>query len=203
MSSHYILTLPAKVCCVGWCVYTWSPRTIQLSGHSHVCLLTFPPFSLETREQNECSAAVEFFDEYQSPPSLIIKFLSFLHKNTSFLFLICMQVWAMSREANAVLSKPTKSSGIWLVRGKGAQHSWSSWQWNSLPCVWTHPFLLGCNLRWDQVSNGSCQSNNLLCAKGFGEVLNGFSLMSNFVQKLLWHLVRGFVLVVTGIFKLL
>ncbi len=118
-------------------------------------------------------------------------------------FLICMQVWAVSREANAVLSKPTKSSGIWLVRGKSAQHSWSSWQWNSLPCVWTHPFLLGCNLRWDQVSNGSCQSNNLLCAKGFCELLDGFSLMSSFVQKLFLHIVRGFVLVVTGIFKLL
>jgi hypothetical protein len=92
MSSHYILTLPAKVCCVGWCVYTWSPGTIQLSGHSHVCLLTFPLFSLETREQNECSAAVEFFDKCQRPPSLIMKFLSFLHKNRSFLFPICMQV---------------------------------------------------------------------------------------------------------------
>jgi hypothetical protein len=53
------------------------------------------------------------------------------------------------------------------------------------------------------VSNGSCQPNNLFCAKGFGEVLDGFSLMSSFVQKLLLHLVRGFVLVVTGIFKLL
>jgi hypothetical protein len=62
---------------------------------------------------------------------------------------------------------------------------------------------LGCNLRWDQVSNGSCQSNKLLCAKGFGEVLYGFFLMSSFVQKLLSHLVRGFVRVVTGIFKLL
>lgn len=82
--SHF---LPRYVVLGG--VYTWSPGTIQLSGHSHVCLLTFPLFS---GEQNECSAAVEFFDKYQRPPSLIMKFLSFLHKNRSFLFVICMQV---------------------------------------------------------------------------------------------------------------
>lgn len=107
--------------------------------------------------ESESSFVMIKLANFKPPPCLMLQtytcncFLRTTVQNHSQCLCMVLQARAMSREENAILSKPSKDHRLWSFGGPPEVYTRKWWKLRSLPRVWSHTLLLGCCAWWHQV----------------------------------------------------